>query len=213
MTYRSTFLFALLAAAALCLYPPAAAAQAGGAEEPLVFQAGDVLRVTIWRESDLSGEFQVSEVGTVTLPLLGVQPIAGRSLRQVDDTLRSLYARELRNPSITIVHLRRVNVLGEVLRPGLYPVDPTVSLTDIVALAGGTTPDGDLRRIRIVRGGAIILERVEPGLALSNVGVRSGDQIFVGRRSWMDRNSGTLVAALLSATISIVTSILISRSR
>ena len=49
--------------------------------------------------------------------------------------------------------MRRVQVLGEVTKPGVYLADPTVSLAGLVALAGGATPGGDLHRIRVVRAG------------------------------------------------------------
>jgi protein involved in polysaccharide export with SLBB domain len=196
--------FALLAAAR------PAAAQPG--TDALTLQPGDLLRITIWREPDLSGDFTVDERGRITLPLLGALQVAQVPVGTLRDTLISRYARELRNPSINIVPLRRVNVLGEVTRPGLYPVDPTMTLADVVAMAGGTGPTGDLRAIRLVRDGTVILERVEPGMPLTTADVRSGDQVFVGRRSWLDRNSGTLLATVLSATISIIASLIIANS-
>ena len=194
---------------ALLAVPARAAAQPPAVP---VLQPGDLLRVQIWREGDLSGEFPVDERGRVVLPLLGVREVGGMTITAVRDTLMADYARQLRNPSINITPLRRVNVLGEVNRPGTYPVDPTVSLAEVVAIAGGAGPEGDLRRIDIVRGGSVVRERIEPGASLASMDVRSGDQVFVGRRSWMDRNSGTLVAGLLSAAVSIVASLIISNN-
>lgn len=195
----------LLALAALAAAPRAAAQPPS---DP-VLQPGDLLRITIWREPELSGDFSVDERGRATLPLLGVRQVAGVPLAVLRDSLIAGYARELRNPSINIVPLRRVNVQGEVTRPGLYPVDPTVTLADVVALAGGTTEAGDPRNIRVVRNGTVLIERVEPGAALTTADVRSGDQVYVGRRTWMDRNSGTLVATVLSAAVSIIASLII----
>jgi polysaccharide biosynthesis/export protein len=172
--------------------------------ESIRLRAGDVVRVEVWREPDLSGEFLVNEDGNVTLPLLGNRDVTSESFRQVRERLMDDYRAELRNPSINVTPLRRINVLGEVSRAGLYAVDPTITLAGAVALAGGPTSIGDLNRIRIMRDGQVVEERAGSGETLSSVGIQSGDQIYVDRRSWMDRNS----AALLSTGVSLVGSVL-----
>jgi protein involved in polysaccharide export with SLBB domain len=161
---------------------------------------GDLLRVAIWREEDLSGEFLVERDGTVTLPLLGRQHVTDIPLERLQDTLIAQYRLELRNPSISITPLRRVHVMGEVAKPGLYPVDPTISLGGAIALAGGVTPAGDPRRIRVIRAGQVLRPRAGSMESLSALDVRSGDEIMVDRRGWFDRNSTFVVSALLSAT-------------
>ncbi len=200
---RNTILFAVL------LAPTFVAAQPGpaGVMLPVVLQPGDLLQIEIWREEDLSGEFLVNENGIVTLPLLGDRQVLGIALPALRDTLIAAYRVELRNPSISITPLRRVYVLGEVNEPGLHAVDPTVSLAGAVALAGGANQQGDLRRIRVIRDGQLILEGVAAETALSAVDIRSGDQIFVDRRSWFERNSNVLVSAVLGLT-SIVISLI-----
>jgi protein involved in polysaccharide export with SLBB domain len=164
-----------------------------------VLRAGDLLKIEIWREEDLSGEFLIDETGSVTLPLLGDREVAGLTVRAVRDTLIAAYRIELRNPSISVTPLRRVYVLGEVNDPGLHPVDPTVSLAGAIALAGGANQNGDIRRIRVIRDSEVILSGVAAESALSAVDIRSGDQIFVGRRSWFERNSPFLVSASIGA--------------
>jgi protein involved in polysaccharide export with SLBB domain len=167
--------------------------------------AGDLLRVEIWREEDLSGEFPVDQNGDVVLPLLGERHVTGIPIEELRQSLLIDYRRELRNPSITITPLRRIYVLGEVNEPGLLTVDPTVSLAGAVALAGGANQQGDLRRIQVIRSGQPVLDGVAPTAALSTLDVRSGDQIFVGRRSWLDRNSTFLVSSVLSITSIVIT--------
>lgn len=172
----------------------------GGDPEATVLRAGDILQIRIWREPDLSGDFLVDETGTVTFPMLGDRGVAGVPIGELRDSLLTAYGRELRNPSIVIIPLRRVYVLGEVNAPGLKPVDPTVSLAGVVALAGGANPQGDLKKIRIIRNGVVLLDAISAEASLSDIDIRSGDQIFVGRRSWFDRNSTFVVSALLSIT-------------
>ena len=103
---------------------------------------GDAIRTTFWREPQLNGDYRVDETGTVVLPVLGA-----RSVRDIDPVhlktaLVNDYGRQLRSPDdVQIVLLRRVRVLGAVKTPGLYLVDPTMTLGDVIALAGGGDPE------------------------------------------------------------------------
>ena len=158
---------------------------------------GDALQILIWREPDLSGDFVVNEDGVVTLPMLGRIDTSGIPAFTLRARLTAMYERELRNPSITITPVRRVYVLGEVNRPGLYGLDPTASLVSAVALAGGASREGDLRKLSLIRDGQILLSRIDPTVDLLSTGVRSGDQIFVDRRGWLERNQNFVVSTVL----------------
>jgi len=162
------------------------------------FVPGDALVITIWREPDLSGTFLVNEDGVVTLPMLGRVPVAGITVTALRDTLTRRYARDLREPIITVEHRRRVFVLGQVKQPGLLTLDPTVSLAGAVSLAGGAGEGGDLRRLKIVRDGVVLQTQIDPDRPLGDLPLRSGDQIHVGRRGWFDRNSTFMVSVVLS---------------
>jgi protein involved in polysaccharide export with SLBB domain len=199
---------AALALAFFVSVTPAPAQSSGTGPDAVTLQPGDVVRVAIWREPDLSGEFHVDENGTVIFPLLGEKRVADVPFPALRESLMEEYRVHLRNPSITIVPLRRINVLGDVNRPGLYTVDPTISLAGVVALAGGTNAAGDLNRIRILRGGEVVQQRALAASSLQDFGIRSGDQVLVGRRGWFDRNSTFIVSALLS-----VSSIVVSLTR
>lgn len=182
------------------LHAPAAAQNAAVRIDQVTLLPGDVVRVQIWREEDLSGEFPVDEGGRVILPLVGEKSVAGIPMGRLRDQLVEDYRVHLRNPSITITPLRRVNVLGEVQKPGMYTLDPTLSLAGAVALAGGANSIGDINRIQIIRNGQTVYKRASAGQTLEGVELRSGDQILVQRRSWFDRNSTFIVSTLLSAT-------------
>lgn len=201
----------LFLAALLTLAPALSRAQT--AADQVVLRPGDLLRVVIWREGDLSGDFQVDEAGAVTLPLLGVRRVAGVPMAQVREGLMHEYLQQLRNPSITITPFRRVNILGEVTRPGLYPVDPTVTLVGALAMAGGANPEGDLNRITLTRAGTNVTQRLSATESLDQLDVRSGDQIIVQRRSWGSRNSATMVASVISLLTAITTTVIVVASR
>lgn len=180
--------------------PPVAQPSEISDTSAITLRPGDLLRIQVWREPDLAGEFQVDVDGVVILPLIGEKRVTGIPVRRLREVLIEDYQVHLRNPSINITPLRRIHVLGAVRQGGVYPVDPTVTLADAVALAGGTVEGGDLRRIRIVRRGEVIRERVAAGETLREVDLRSGDQIYVERRPWIQRNGATLIGMGISAT-------------
>lgn len=193
------------------LLAPAAAAQNGMASDPgpVTLQPGDAIRIHVYQDN-VTGEYIVNEEGVVTLPLLGERRVAGIPIRELRQQLLADFRRFLNNPGITITPLRRISVLGSVVRPGILVVDPTFTLADAVAQAGGANHEGDITRIKIVRRGQVIRERAFVGEVVEDAGIRSGDQILVGRRSWFDRNSTFIVSALLSVA-SIASSIIITR--
>lgn len=168
---------------------------------------GDVIEIRIWLEPDLSGKFQVDEDGTVVLPLLGRKQVVGVSPVELRDQLTEEYRRYLINPSVNITLLRRISVLGEVRLPGLYTVDATVSVADVIAMAQGLSPEGDANEIVLVREGKIIRSNLTGTMVIAESDIRSGDQIIVGRRSWASRNLGALIG-LIAAVTSVAISVL-----
>ena len=192
--------------------PPAAVALAGtsadtgGAE----LRSGDVVRLRIWREPDLSGEYIVREDGAAVFPKIGALHVTGISPDSLRAVLVQRYAQYLLNPSVEVTLLRRVNVLGAVRNPGLYTVDLTMSVADAVALAGGATPQGAQRTVWLIRDG----ERIETELArdarLAESPVQSGDQLFVPERPWISRNA-TVAAAGITAAASLLIALLIAK--
>jgi polysaccharide export outer membrane protein len=189
------------AAAALLL-----AASAGPlmAQEPDGFHAdglrpGDAVRVAVWREPDLSGEFQLDQRGYATFPKLGPLLVAALHPDSISPRLLAEYAKYLVNPSVEVVPLRRVSVLGAVAKPGLYPVDPTMTLADAVALAGGAAPDGKRDVVELRRGDEVVVARFEPGTPVSRTHLRSGDQLWVPQKGWLSRNPWIFTSVLAAA--------------
>lgn len=201
---------AIVAAAPVALAQPPRADAGQPANPPPVLRAGDVIRLRIWREPDLSGDFAVDESGVVVFPKIGPYRISGESADVLKDTLVRAYTTYLRNPSVDVVLLRRVNILGAVRNPGLYTVDPTMTITDALALAGGITGEGKFDRVDLVRRGTVISTRLARGTRLGDTPVESGDHLYVPQRSWVSRNA-TLVAASLSAGVSLAIALFLRR--
>lgn len=203
------FLSALLAALLFASTARAQTAPVGSAvpsaADGVIVGTGDVVKVLVWREKDLGGDFKVNENGQLTLPLVGVRAAAGMPWHVLYDTLMTEYRRVLKTPSVNLTLMRPVFVFGEVTKPGLYLADPTMSLAGVVALAGGARPEGDLGKLRVVRNGQTIVKDAPVESQLLQAGVRSQDQIFVDRRGWFDRNSSFIAGSALSVASIIVT--------
>ena len=157
---------------------------------------GDVIDVQIWREETLSGQFAVDESGTVVLPLIGARNVAGVSAQDLRDELASAYAEFLNNPSINVKLLRRITVAGEVRVPGLYTVDATVSIADLIAQAGGLNIDADADKITLFREGQRFELDLNGATVVGQAGIRSGDRVSVGQRSWLSRNFPSVVGIM-----------------
>ena len=172
-------------------------------------RAGDIINLWVWREKDLTGEFPVDAHGRVVLPMLGEIQAAGRSADSLVDDLRSRFAQFVTTPSIRITVLRRVTVQGQVARPGLYPVDATITVADAIALAGGITGGGDVRKVRLVRRGQVIVTQLGSETVVDRSAIQSGDEIFVPERSWFARNATTILWTTLSTATGVVATLLI----
>ena len=193
---------------ALAAQTPASGAgstEEAGAEGQI--QPGDQVVLSIWREPDLSGTFTVDASGSITLPRLGAIAASDYTGSQLQALVRDEFGRYLRNPTIQVSVLRRVGVQGEVQRPGLYMIDLTKTLRDVISEAGGITETGNPNRIAIVREGQRIpLGSGETARYLA-AELRSGDQVVVGRRSWFELNSLAIVSTA-AVVVSVVVPLL-----
>lgn len=157
---------------------------------------GDRVRVRVWREPTMSDDLTVDERGEIAVPRLGVVRVAGRTIAAMQDTLRGRFAEYLRNPAVSITVLRRVGVQGEVRAPNVYFVDATTTLREVLAQAGGVTEIGNPNDISIVRDGRTIrLGRLRRG-GPPSADLRSGDQVIIGRTSWLSRNALAVVSTV-----------------
>ena len=124
------------------------------------------------------------------------------TIGRLQDSLRVRYAEYLRDPVVTVTVLRRVALQGEVRAPGLYYVDPTVTLRDVIAQGGGLTEASNPNEVELVRNGREIPLDHDARGASPLAEIRSGDTIIVGRRSWLSRNA-LAVASTLGLVVSV----------
>ena len=210
----STRSLALLVRAVLAVCAPVGVAAAQNPVPPPVvtdttqrsvgaLRPGDVLKIVVFRDKELSGEYPIDARGFVQIPGLGVIKAAGLDPTDVTDRLRlALVERGFARPEISVQPLIRVSVLGEVRSPNVYPVDPGTSLLQLLTVAGGPTDRARLQDTRVIRDGRAFRVDMEGGLRGSAAGrivLYSNDVIVVGRRRGLtSENLGyTLSAASL----------------
>jgi polysaccharide export outer membrane protein len=155
---------------------------------------GDQVRITVFRNPDLATDTRLSEKGSIMFPLIGEVRLQGLTPAQagktIADKLRS--GKFVVNPEVTVAAMqtnsRQVSVLGNVNKPGRYPLDAaTGKVTDLLALAGGISPTGsDTITLVTNRNGQsqtqeIDLPAIVAGDAGKNLELHPGDTIYVGR--------------------------------
>jgi polysaccharide biosynthesis/export protein len=156
---------------------------------------GDSVRITVFQNPDLTTETRISERGTISFPLVGEISLAGLTPVGAEARIAEhlIKGKFVLKPQVSLnvvrVRSRQVSVLGQVARPGRYPLDDTSSnLTDILALAGGVSPTGDDSVTVMVKrsGKTSKLEINVPtmyrtGDLSRNLELQNGDTIFVQR--------------------------------
>lgn len=115
---------------------------------------GDKLRVIVYGEQDLSGEFDVDGTGAVSLPLIGEVGAQGKSLRELELTVANrLKDGYLADPrvNIEVLNYRPYYIIGEVEEPGELPYTAGMTVLNAVAVAGGYTYRADTTRVFVAR--------------------------------------------------------------
>ncbi len=146
---------------------------------------GDAIRITFFPDSAffLNGIYPIDNQGNIFLPLFGRTNISSMNENEIVDFLNKAFINQLRYPSAQIRPLIRLSFVGGFHHPGLYYVDPSVSLWDAVKTTGGPMREDGLRLMNWERHGQIIDERldfsIESGKSLQELGFKSGDEIWV----------------------------------
>jgi polysaccharide biosynthesis/export protein len=155
---------------------------------------GDVVKMSVYGSPDLTVETRVAESGKMTVPLLGQVQVGGLSVQQAEKKIgdaleKGGYLKKAQvNLLVTTLASAQVSVLGQVNRPGRYPVDGPRKVLDLLAVAGGISADGgdtiDLVRTRdgkTTRETIDVVDMVRRGELNRDYEVSGGDVIFVER--------------------------------
>jgi polysaccharide biosynthesis/export protein len=163
--------------------------QADAKPEDYRLGAGDLVKIAVFDHDELSIEARISQSGNITFPLLGQVQVAGLSTRDAE----LLLARHLieggfvKQPQVSVLvsdyQSQKVSVMGQVAKPGQYPLDASKSVRDALALAGGVLNDTAAEDVTLVRADGtrviIDLQKLFDGDPAVNLVVQDGDTVFV----------------------------------
>jgi polysaccharide export outer membrane protein len=143
---------------------------------------GDTLRVTVFNEPQLSGDFVVNKTGGIAFPLIGQTHVVGLDTLEIEQRLKQqLDGRFLVNPKVGVelLNQRPFYIMGEVTKAGEYPFRPGLNVVGAIATAGGFSPRAETKRVSIRRNGATQAQDypVQP-----NIAVYPGDMITIPER-------------------------------
>lgn len=143
---------------------------------------GDKLKITVYDEEGLTGEYIVSSKGTVSMPLIGEISAAGQSISDFRVALENRLAQGILNdPKVAaeVVEYRPFFILGEVNKPGQYPYSAGLTLYSAVATAQGFTYRANTHKVMITHAGQTSEQRVQISAATR---IMPGDTVRVLER-------------------------------
>lgn len=119
----------------------------------------DLLAISVWKEPDISRSILVRSEGKVSLPLVGEVVAAGQTPLQLEHEITSRLKNYITDPQVTVMvqqtNSEKYNILGEVAKPGAYPLTATTTIVDAIANAGGFRDFAKKKAIYILRKNAV----------------------------------------------------------
>lgn len=199
--FRKTFLFIGLALLVACggnipsVETLANHQQTNQAEsassDSYIIGPGDILSIDVWKEPELSKQVSVRLDGKISLPLVNDFEAAGLSCKEVQEQLKVKYADYVAVPEVSVNLVqslsKKIYILGQINRPGEYPLQKQMTIVQAISLAGGLgqwADTSDIRLIRKIKGTEktfrVDYDAIVSGEDLSqNVQLRPDDTIFV----------------------------------
>jgi polysaccharide biosynthesis/export protein len=183
---RIDFMRSCLAALAISLL---VLMQASAKPEDYRLGAGDLLKIAVFDHDELGVDARISQSGNITFPLVGQVRVAGLSTREAELLLATRLTEGgfLKQPQVSVLvseyQSQKVSVMGQVARPGQYPLDASKKVLDALALAGGVLNDtaaDDATLVRATGSRVLIdLQTLFDGDPAVNLVVQDGDTVFV----------------------------------
>ena len=153
----------------------------------------DEIEIKVFRHDDLNKKMRIPPNGNITLNLIGDVKAAGVGINQLRNDIREKYLNYLVKPEISVdvvsLNGQKIFVLGEVKQPGVYQIDPPISMLEAISKAGGFTLDGKSSNVVLIRGGpkkpvarmVDLKKALEKGEFGQNIALQTGDVVYVPR--------------------------------
>lgn len=174
---------------------------------------GDGVRITFLNITDqITGDYFIQQDGNLQLPFIGIVKTTNIDFKNIKQDIYNKYSELYKDPALTIQLLLKINILGEVKNPGYYYVTDIEKMLGILALAGGVTGAAATDDIFIIRGGQEIQlkksEVIEKGNTAADLGLQSGDRIFIPRSFWADAGQYGLILSGIAVIATLVSILL-----
>ncbi len=137
--------------------PPAATAPDNSRVDNKTYVIGedDVLDIDVWKEKEISRAIPVRPDGKISLPLIGEIQASGMTPLQLQDDIAHRLKDFLANPAVTVIvtdpRSHHINVMGQVAKPGSYPLSQSMTVLDAISLAGGFRDFAKETKIYVLR--------------------------------------------------------------
>jgi polysaccharide biosynthesis/export protein len=145
----------LLARTAATPAPSEATSQIRAHDDSFVIGNDDVLSINVWEQPDISRSIPVRSDGMISLPLAGEVQAAGRTPLQLEKAIASKLLNYIANPEVTVIvqeiKSEKFNILGQVAKPGSYPLTQSTTVLDAIAAAGGLRDFAREKAIYVLR--------------------------------------------------------------
>ncbi len=175
--------FSILVAGCANDGPSPTAASPTTQESDYRLNPGDTVRLVVYGDETLTGDYMLDKRGVITIPLIDEVPAAGLTKAELQEAIVARFNSEnfIENPHITIdlTALQPFYILGEVNTPGSYAYQPSLDVFKAVALAGGYTPRAAKNKVIISRNGA---KGRQSFYATEGTPILPGDSIKVRQR-------------------------------
>ena len=146
------------AAPAASSQQPDSGAKSTHADDTYIIGDDDILAISVWKELDLTRAVPVRSDGRISLPLVGEMQASGRTPAQLEQDLTAALRGYITDPQVTVIvqeiRSRKFNILGQVTKPGSYPLTADTTILDAIALAGGFRDFAKKKGVYVIRQGA-----------------------------------------------------------
>ena len=163
-------------------------------------ETGDQITTKIYREPDLSSQTTVSQTGEAYFPGLGRVNVAGLTMDSLQAELTTRYDKLVIDAAVDAVMMRDVVIYGQVRSPGVYNVDPALTVLGLLAKAGGESGVSKSPLLTLVKGDGRQF-RLTREVRLSTLDIIHGDAIYVQDESFLGRNASSLGGFAIIATL------------
>lgn len=169
---------------------------------------GDGVKISFYNiEDSVKGNYYVMDNGNLHLPYIGMVNSQKRDFTEIRTEIIEKYSKIYQNPEINIQPLYRIDILGEVGKPGVYYLTGYESLADLIALAGGETNDSNIEDIVLLRNESkldIDLKAFITGRSnIGNVGIESGDKVYVPRTWWVGARDASILVSGVAVLVAV----------